>query len=162
MDFIDEKQREAEAILFQALELLEEERLHEANRLLEKAHEIDPKNPKISSYYGFTVAMAHDLMAKGLQLCKEALQSGYPDPAMFLNLAKLLLKAGNRRDAVAALQRGLKIDPGNRPILTFWKKIGLRRKPALAFLGRDNPVNRVLGRMTYRGRGAEEKKKKKK
>jgi tetratricopeptide (TPR) repeat protein len=153
-DIYSDEQREAERLLFQAIGLVEEERLAEAHRLLEKACALDPQNPKALSYFGLTNALGHDFVQKGLELCRKAAEKGLPDPSIYLNLAKVCFKSGNRRSTVAALQYGLKIDRGNKAILDFWYRIGFRRKPPIPFLDRDNIFNKMIGKMTWKGKAA--------
>jgi hypothetical protein len=50
---------------------------------------------------------------------------------------------------VAAVERGLKLDPDHPGLLTLQKEIGTRRRPVLRFLDRDHPVNVFLGRMRH-------------
>lgn len=161
IDIITEKTKEAESILYRGIDLLKDHRLTDAHRIFESAYEMDPENQRICSYYGYTCAMEHDLVQKGLKLCSQAADSGIPDPMIWLNLAKIYIKIGNRRNAIAAMQRGLKIERGHKEIVKYWKKIGMRRKPVIKLLHRDNLLNRFLGRWTYQGRLVQPKKKKK-
>ena len=153
VDILTEKNREAEEILRQGLALLENDRMAEAHRLFERAYELDKENPVIASYYGLTCALQYDFVSKGLELCRRAADKGIPDPVLWLNLAKIYMRKGDRRNAVAALQRGLRIEKGNPAIIAYWKKIGMRRRPAIKFLSRDNIMNRILGKFTYNREG---------
>ncbi len=159
VDILTEKNKEAEEIFREGLGLFEDDRMAEAHKLFERAYELDPENPIIASYYGLTCALQYDFVSKGLELCKKAADKGIPDPILWLNLAKIYIRKGDRRSAVVALQRGLRIEKGNPAIIAYWRKIGMRRKPVIKFLSRDNILNRILGKFTYK---REKKTKKKK
>jgi len=51
---------------------------------------------------------------------------------------------------VRAIQRGLEAAPEDPRLLAARDAIGMRRPPVLPFLSRDNPLNRVLGRLRHR------------
>ena len=61
------------------------------------------------------------------------------------------MKADERAEAYAAFQKGLDIQPGHPGIVRELRRMGTRRRPPLLFLARNNPVNVVLGRLTYAG-----------
>ena len=54
-----------------------------------------------------------------------------------------------RDEAIEALAQGLEIDPQHRRLHELHEELGLRRRPILAFLGRSNPVNYVLGKLRF-------------
>jgi len=54
-----------------------------------------------------------------------------------------------RRLAVTTVEHGLQLDPEHKGLLELKKEIGSRRRPVLAFLGRDNPLNVFLGRLRH-------------
>lgn len=107
---------------------------------------------KYLSYHGLMLALLQ--RPRGLEMCRNAAANEQFDGDVFLNLAKAEQKAGNRLECIRALQRGLQIAPNNGELRAMRRQIGVRRKPVLRFLPRDNPVNVLLGKITYRGQSA--------
>ena len=80
-------------------------------------------------------------VTEGLDLCQEAVRQDPDEPLCYLNLAK----------AYMAIHRGMRLrSPHRQRLLDYYKTIGVRRKPVLAFLSRDNPLNEFLGRLSWR------------
>lgn len=104
-----------------------------------------------TSYHGLTLVCLGD--PGGLALCRAAVDRDELDVELFRNLALAELQARNRRRAVAALGRGLAVDPEDPTLLELRRQLGVRRLPLVPFLGRDHLVNRFLGKLTYRRRG---------
>ncbi len=87
----------------------------------------------------------------GLEHAQKALTLGEPDAFIMENLARCYLAAGDRKKAVAAIRRGLRIGPrhfSNR-LVTFYHNVGMRRRPVISTLHREHPINRVLGRLSW-------------
>jgi hypothetical protein len=108
------------------------------------------------SYLGVAIARCEGRRRDGLELCKYAVKLGPREPENRVNLAQAYLIARNRRQAVRQLHAGLKIAPRNRRLRQLGVQIGTRRRPAIPFLSRDNPLNYWIGRLTYRGPLAED------
>ena len=107
------------------------------------------------SYLGFGIAYRERRIREGLDLCRHACRISFYEPENFINLARTALIAGYRREAYRAIKRGYALDPSSVPLQKLHRKLGVRRRPVLAFLGRENLVNRLLGRMRHGvGRGA--------
>lgn len=102
------------------------------------------------SYLGLTQVMLNDV--SGLNLCRRAAQEETHRGDVFENLARAELRLGHRRQACDALRRGLKLDKTHTGLRDLRSEIGMRRPPTLAFLDRDNPLNRFLGKLTYKSR----------
>jgi tetratricopeptide (TPR) repeat protein len=102
------------------------------------------------SYLGLTQVMLNDV--SGLNLCRRAAQEEAHRGDVFENLARAELRMGHRKQACEALRRGLKVESGHTGLRELRTEMGVRRPPALGFLDRDNPLNRFLGRLTYRPR----------
>jgi len=105
------------------------------------------------SYLGYGVALTRRQVADGRRLCRHAVRVEFYQPEAFLNLARTELLAGDRRAAVAALDRGLALDPDHRELLALDRKIGRRRAPVLGFLSRNHLLNQILGRIRHASRG---------
>ncbi len=102
------------------------------------------------SYLGLTEVLLNDV--SGLNLCRRAAQEEAHNGEVFENLVRAELKLGHRKQACDALRRGQRLDKGSAGLRALRDEMGMRRSPCLSFLDRDNPLNRVLGRLTYRSR----------
>lgn len=98
------------------------------------------------SYYGLTLALLNKKYKEAVELCTKAIKLQLREPNHYVNLAKVFVAAENRKKAVQTLEAGLKRIPNNKIILSYWKTIGVRAKPTIPFLARNNPINVALGR----------------
>ncbi|MDV3237723.1 MAG: hypothetical protein LOY58_02575 [Gammaproteobacteria bacterium] len=102
------------------------------------------------SYLGLAQVQLNDV--SGLNLCRRAAAEERVRGDVFENLARAELKLGHRKQACEAVRRGLRIESGHTGLRDLRLQMGIRRTPVLSFLGRDNPLNRFLGKLTYRPR----------
>lgn len=116
----------------------------------ERAHRLEPRDPRAMSWYGVTLVLVEKNITLGVSLCDRALQFGPNDPELLLNSARVHLALRQRQRAAKAITRGLAAWPGHPALLAARDALGTRRAPVLAFLGRDNPLNVVLGRLRHR------------
>jgi tetratricopeptide (TPR) repeat protein len=100
------------------------------------------------SCHGLSLVYCGDV--SGLNLCRNAAGVETVHAEVFLNLALAELRLQHRKRACQAVSRGLKLDPRHKALLTLRRKMGIRRPPLLPFLKRDNPLNKWLGKATYR------------
>lgn len=100
------------------------------------------------SYEGLTRICLGEKSA--VALCRDAAADDLRAVEVHYNLALAEFKLKNRRRAVLALQRGLVIDSANPELRHLRAVMGNRRQPVLRFLSRDHPLNKWLGRLTYR------------
>jgi hypothetical protein len=96
------------------------------------------------------VATVDGRLAEGLRLCREAADVVFWEPRVFEHLARLEIEAGSRSRALDAVRRGLNLAPGDRDLLAIRRWLGVRRKPPIGFLHRENVLNQLFGRLTYR------------
>lgn len=101
------------------------------------------------SYLGYGIALVEQRVHEGVKLCRHAIKVEFYQPDNYLNLARTLLLANDRRAAVDAVQRGLKIDPHHPQLVDLGRELGVRRAPVLPFLSRNNPLNRILGSLRH-------------
>lgn len=103
----------------------------------------------VYAYLGYGVAKFQNKTTEGLRLCEHAVKIQFYEADNHWNLARVSVIAGHRRNAVQAINAGLKLDPDHDGLLALKQEIGLRREPVLGFLDRDNPVNVFLGRIRH-------------
>ena len=99
------------------------------------------------SYLGCAIARLHDHTREGRVLCERAVKAEFYQPENWANLAEVMMLSGMRREAIAAVRQGLKIDAQNERLRQVHESLGRRRRPVLRFLNRRNPLNYVLGRV---------------
>ena len=98
------------------------------------------------SYYGLCVAIVEKQTRKGVVLCRSAIEAQFYDATHFVNLIRLYLERGNRKNAVDTLNEGLENLPNNAKLLRLRDEMGYRAKPMVPFLNRDNLLNVTLGK----------------
>lgn len=101
------------------------------------------------SYLGYGIARFKGRPRDGVALCEHAVKIEFFQPDNQFNLARTYLLVGNREKAVAALRRGLKLDPDHGGLRGLAAQMGQRRRPVLRFLSREHPLNRFLGRLRH-------------
>ena len=113
------------------------------SRALATVNERHPSYRRYSSYYGMVRVFQgkHD----GLHFCRSAVSGQSNDGDLYLNLARVEWFLKNRRNTVAALQSGLKMDSRHQGLTLMWRRIGERRRKPVFFLPRGNLVNKLLG-----------------
>lgn len=99
------------------------------------------------SFLGYGIARYQKQVKEGLRLCQHAVKLQFYHPDCHLNLARVQVLAKNRKGAVAAIAQGLALDPRNAALRALQTEIGVRKKPVVTFLSRNNPVNRTLGKL---------------
>lgn len=99
------------------------------------------------SFLGYGIARYQKQVKEGLRLCEHAVRAQFYHPDCHLNLARVHVLAKNRKGAVNAIAQGLALDPRNAALRALHNEIGVRKRPVLGFLARNNPVNRTLGKL---------------
>ena len=137
------------------IELCRQDRWKEGLDLLAKVFNSDERTtgewPRglVLSYLGYGIARFHNRQKEGLTLCERAVKLEFYQVDAQFNLARTQQLIGNRRAAVAALARVLKLDPQHAGARALQAEMGRRRLPVLGFLGRGNPINILLGRIRH-------------
>jgi tetratricopeptide (TPR) repeat protein len=121
-----------------------------AHRAFERAHRKDPRDPRSMSWYGVTLVLVEKNSNLGVELCDQALRAAGPDPELLLNVARVNLALNQRERAVRAILRGLELFPDDARLVAARDGLGIRRPPVISFLSRNNPLNRLLGRLRHR------------
>ncbi len=86
----------------------------------------------------------------GLNQCRQSVQDNPKRADLYENLARACLKLKQRKKTIDAISMGLRVQPNHPGLNLIKQQIGCRRRPSLPFLNRDHPINRFLGRKTYR------------
>jgi tetratricopeptide (TPR) repeat protein len=142
----------AEELFEKALALIRAKKEREALDVLTKIVENSPSSvyeteARYISYYGYlTGIVGHDYQ-RGIQLCNEAIKREFFHPDFYLNLGRLYLAIRNKRLAVKAFYKGLRIDGAHKELNEEIRKLGVRKKPVFSFFERDNPLNKLAGKM---------------
>ncbi|MEW6585588.1 MAG: hypothetical protein AB1442_08250 [Nitrospirota bacterium] len=130
----------------------------DALALLTKALDQYPNNPFVYSFQGYLEAVVDRNYSEGVRTCREAfdiLKEQVPfgeeffHPILYLNLGRAYLAAGKKKQAHTAFLKGLQVEPDNREILKELRKLGIRRRPAIPFLGRSNTLNKCVGKVLH-------------
>jgi Flp pilus assembly protein TadD len=121
-----------------------------AHAAFERAHRRDPREPVFMSWYGLTLVLVERNSNLGVSLVDQALRAAGPNPELLLNSARVHLALNQRERAVRAVSRGLEHFPSDARLLAARDAMGTRSEPVLPFLSRNNPLNRLLGRLRHR------------
>jgi tetratricopeptide (TPR) repeat protein len=142
----------AENAFRKGLGYLAEDRPKEASEFFRRALELERQRSKTRldmrylSYYGLSLARAGLSTQIALQACRSAASRQHHDPVLLLNLGRVYLLTGRLSPALEAFERGLAICPDHKILLRERDQVDRRRRPAIPFLGRNNVLNRWIGR----------------
>jgi tetratricopeptide (TPR) repeat protein len=144
--------QELEELLRKGEELHGQGLLEEAHGAFARAHRRRSSDFRCQSWYGLTLILVERNSNLGVRYCEEAVLrgAGAEEPLGWLNLGRAFDALGYKDRAVRAFQKGLDLSPEHAGLRVEMERLGVRRKPVLGFLGRSNPVNRVLGRIRHR------------
>jgi Flp pilus assembly protein TadD len=120
-----------------------------AKELLEEALKISPENPTYLSYQGLCIGMLGDL-TEAQKLCQKAAKLSPVSPIILVNLGRILLAQGRRKEARDQFSRAYDIDNTSSAAALELSGMGVRRPPVIGFLPRNNPLNKHLGKMRHR------------
>jgi predicted Zn-dependent protease len=124
--------------------------LPRAHAAFERAHRRTPQDPRAMSWYGVTLVLVERNITLGISLCDAALRPAPNDPELLLNSARVHLALHQRQRATRAITRGLLAWPDHPGLQAARDALGDRRAPVIPILPRDNPLNRLLGRLRHR------------
>jgi len=103
--------------------------------------------PAAFSYYGLCLGLYKGRIKEAADFCQIALDLEFYNAENYANLARVWIAGRVRRKAIETLERGLAVDPRSTVLVKIRRNLGVRKKPVLPFLGRDNPLNVTLGRI---------------
>ncbi|NOY45988.1 MAG: hypothetical protein GXP50_11145 [Deltaproteobacteria bacterium] len=110
--------------------------------------------PRVSALREAASALLAGRPQLGVRPCFEAIRQGASGPDLYAVLVTLLLASGDRARAHRVLREGLRRAPGHPVLRRQMEAMGVRKPPVVGFLPRSHPVNRWLGRVRHRYRGA--------
>ncbi|MGA2098736.1 MAG: tetratricopeptide repeat protein [Candidatus Acidiferrum sp.] len=117
---------------------------------MRRAVDLDRNNPYYMSYLGVVLARSEQKWGEAERLCDTAVRMKRNQAQLYLNLAEVYATAGRRDEAVEALQSGLKFARRDVRLTIAMNRLVERRSPVLAFLPRQNPINRQLGMIRHK------------
>ena len=106
------------------------------------------------SYYGLSRGLAGRPDREAVQACELSVARDSFDPRLHLNLGRVYLLARKQTRALAVLERGLQLHPGDKHLAALLDKVDRRSPPAVERLGRDHLLNRCVGRVRKTFTGA--------
>jgi len=131
----------------QAMASLKGGEIHEAASQLRDLVYSGSTDPRHLTFCGLLMATLEGRMKEGLALCEQALQLGFSDPDVYLNLARLYSLSGQPQRAVITLRKGMRaIRPQHPIIMRELDRLSPRSAP-LSTLHRDNVLNKNLGKL---------------
>ena len=87
--------------------------LFEAAIQLEQRFSRSRPQARYLSFYGLVLGLERHEIREGLRFCREAVSLESYNPDLRCNLGRVLMRAGRRKEAVKAFQRGLRLQGDN-------------------------------------------------
>jgi tetratricopeptide (TPR) repeat protein len=145
----EDRKEAAKRKFVKGLSRLKEKDYDRAADCLQQANELFPENPFIASYLGLALVLI-GMPERGIDLCEESRRKNPYHEDLLFNLGQAHRYAGNRSEARKAFLLGAKGCLDTQRFIEALREMGVRRKPVISFLSRDNILNRWLGRLTYK------------
>ena len=106
-------------------------------------------DPTVVSYYAVCLAKERGEVQRAFELCDAAMEDDPGNSVHYLNLGRVYVAGGMKREAIKAFRDGLLY--GKSPLIAReLEKLGWRDVPVIPSLGREHPVNKLLGRILYK------------
>ena len=105
--------------------------------------------PGWHSYLGFCIAKERGQHCKGVALCLASLAAEPDRPDHFLNLGRVHLVSGDKKEALRVLREGM-AKGGSPELARLLDRFGTRNRPVIPVLSRRNPLNKYLGLLLSR------------
>lgn len=112
------------------------------------------------SFFGLCVALVQKKFKPAIDLCTRAMGLQFYNGDHFENLARVYVAADKRRKAIETVEQGLKIAPEHDGLLAYRRELGIRARPTVPFLDRNNPINVSLGQARHARKVTETERKK--
>jgi tetratricopeptide (TPR) repeat protein len=136
-------EKKAGELLRKGVELLKEGETLRALNCFEKSLEIED-TVLCRSYVGLLNALERGKFKEAMTLCEDAIGKEPDNPALYLNLGKVLLKMGRRADGIETIRKGLGFGQ-NEEASRILEALGTRKTPVFSFLPRGSSLNKYAG-----------------
>lgn len=133
----------ADELYEKGLSFLREKNTLSALASFEKAYALK-KTPANMSFLGFCISQERGQIKEAISLCENAILQEPDNSLLYLNLGRVLLKAGRRSEALDTLRKGLSYGD-NIEIRKMLEELGSRRKVLFPFLDRKCILNKISG-----------------
>lgn len=103
------------------------------------------QDPAHLSYFGLLLALTEKDREKAVSLCERAIdKDGRRSSLLYVNLSRTLTVFGSRREAIAALSRGILIHPEDWRLRRERQRLVPRARPTFSALPRGHRLNKML------------------
>lgn len=126
----------------------------------EEAAFLKPKATSGLSWFALCLALVRKQYKPAIDLGRRAIDLEFYNPDHYANLARVYVAAGNRKKAIETAEKGLELHPEDAYLTHVRASLGVRSRPAVPFLTRQNPINVSLGQSRHAKKIAEEERKK--
>ncbi len=133
----------AQKLFTDGMSELESGNVGSALGLLSEAAELDD-SPKVRSHLGYCLAREKGDFFRGVSMCREAILEDSGNSSHYLNLGRIHLLRGDKREALRVFRDGL-LQEDNRSIKEELRTFGQRKPPVIGSLPREHFLNRFLG-----------------
>ena len=106
-------------------------------------------DPLWHSRLGYCIAKERGQHCKGVALCLASLAAEPDRPDHFLNLGRVHLVSGDKKEALRVLREGM-AKGGSPELARLLDRFGTRNRPVIPILSRRNPLNKYLGLLLSR------------
>ncbi len=117
--------------------------------LLEKSEEAYLEEPLFCSYLAVCIARERHDFDTAVQLCRDAIAVEPRRVEHYLNLGRVRLAAGERKEAIRLFRNGL-LHGSSDSIQAELARLGWRKPPVIPALDRGHPLNVILGKLGTR------------
>ena len=109
----------------------------------ETAHAIEQR-PVIKSKLAYCLAIERRQYQQAMRLCREALELDPGNPEHYYQLGRIYIAAGQKKQAITTLRKGLKFKR-HQGIIDELTKLGARKPVVFSSLPREHILNRSAG-----------------
>ena len=109
----------------------------------ETAHAIEQR-PVIKSKLAYCLAIERKQYQQAMRLCREALELDSGNPEHYYQLGRIYVAAGQKRQAIKSLRKGLKFKR-HQGIIDELTRLGARKPVIFSSLPREHILNRSAG-----------------
>ncbi len=147
-----------EELLENGREASKREQWPQARELLSeyvRRHTARHENVPASAMASYALSLAQTKEGRlALDLCRKASYADPRNPHIYWCLAQIHLLSRSRKEAIEAVEKGLRFSPDNFVLLRMRRRLGVRQPPPLPFLDRRHALNVRLGRLIHKLKGS--------